>query len=106
MISDEDMEKADYLRDEIRDEKAIAFLEAKNKLHVGTLVKEEHNFWIVQSELGNLQLHPDDIEVILEYERKFDGSESRISFSPQVQFKIVEHEKLTGTIKYAKLKWL
>lgn len=106
MISEEDMERADYLRDEIRDEKAIAFLEAKNKLHVGTLVKEEHKFWIVQSELGDLQLHPDDVEVLLEYERKFDGSESRISFSPQVQFKIVEHEKLTGTIKYAKLKWL
>jgi hypothetical protein len=106
MISEEDIEKADYLKDEIRDEKAIAFLEAKNKLHAGTLVKEEYRLWIVQSELGDLQLHPDDVEVLLEYERKFDGSESRISFSPQVQFKIVEHEKLTGTIKYAKLKWL
>ena len=106
MISEEDIERADYLRDEIRDEGAMAFLEAKNKLHVGSLVKEEHNFWTVQSELGNLQLHPDDIEVILEYERKFDSLESRISFSPKVQFKIIEHEKLSGTIKYAKLKWL
>ena len=90
----------------MRDEKAIAFLEAMNKLHAGTLVKEEHKFWIVQSELGDLQLHPDDVEVLLDWEKNFDDMESRIAFSPQVQFKIVEHEKLTGTIKYAKLKWL
>ena len=106
MISEEDMEKADHLKDEIKDEKAIAYLEAKNKLNSGILVKGEHDFWIVQSELGDLQLHPDDVEVLLEYERRFDNLESRISFSPQVQFKIVEHEKLSGIIKYAKLKWL
>ena len=31
-MTEEDMERADYLRDEIRDEEAIAFLEARNKL--------------------------------------------------------------------------
>ena len=105
-MTEEEIEKADYLRDQIRDEEAISSIEAKNKLYSGSLVKEEHKFWIVQSELGDLQLHPDDIEVLLDYDSKFDNLNSRISFSSQVQFKVVEHEKLTGTVKYAKLKWL
>lgn len=31
-MTEEDMERADYLKDEIRDEKAIAFFETRNKL--------------------------------------------------------------------------
>lgn len=106
MISEEDIERADYLKDKMRDEEALASLEAENKLHTGTLVKKEDLLWIVKSDMDDLMLHPDDVEILLEYERKFDNLTSRISFSPQVQFKIIEHKKLSGTIKYAKLKWL
>ena len=106
MISEEDIERADYLRDEIRDESAIRHLEFLDKEHVGTLQKEDDCLWIVKSEAGVFALHPDDIEIFLDYERRFDNLQSRISFSPIVKFKIIEYQKLSGIVKYAKLKWL
>lgn len=69
----------------------------------GKLRKAEHNEWIVEHDGQTFQLHPDDVEDLLDLERRFDFIEGRIAASPEVEFTIVEHQKLTGTATYAKL---
>jgi hypothetical protein len=82
----------------------------------GNLKRKEDNMWIVEYEdviFGDnrlslepyeIQLHPDDVEKMLELDRMFDNLEARIKVNPEVEFDIVEHQKLSGIVKYAKLK--
>jgi len=82
----------------------------------GKLKRKEDNMWVVEYEevyfgdnrlsleLEETQLHPDDVEKMLELDRTFDNLESRINVNPEVEFDIVEHQKLSGIVKYAKLK--
>jgi hypothetical protein len=82
----------------------------------GKLKRKEDNMWIVEYEdviFGDnrlslepyeIQLHPDDVEKMLELDRMFDNLEARININPEVEFDIVEHQKLSGIVKYAKLK--
>jgi hypothetical protein len=81
----------------------------------GRLHKKEHNEWVVtyfsemedSSELTKeiaLQLHPDDANELFELEQRFDFLEGRIAANPIVEFEIVNHQKLTGIVTYAKLK--
>jgi hypothetical protein len=82
----------------------------------GKLKRKEDNMWIVEYEdviFGDnrlslepyeIQLHPDNVEKMLELDRMFDNLEARININPEVEFDIVEHQKLSGIVKYAKLK--
>ena len=82
----------------------------------GELKRKEDNMWIVEYEdvifgdnrlslePNEIQLHPDDVEKMLELDRTFDNIEARINVNPEVEFDIVEHQKLSGIIKYARLK--
>jgi hypothetical protein len=82
----------------------------------GKLKRKEDNMWVVEYEevyFGDnrlslepyeIQLHPDDVEKMLELDRMFDNLEARINVNPEVEFDIVEHQKLSGIVKYAKLK--
>jgi hypothetical protein len=69
----------------------------------GTLYRGEHSEWFVKHNDQDFQLHPDDVERLLEMDRVFDNLAARIAASPEVEFTIVEHQKLTGTATYAKL---
>jgi hypothetical protein len=83
----------------------------------GQLIKHpDHQFWMVEYEeiysadnrheviKVNLQLHPDDVEKIHEWNQIFDSIEGRIHSIPEVEFDIIEHQKLSGIVKYAKLR--
>lgn len=70
----------------------------------GKLELRKYNEWIVTFDGDYLHLHPDDVNWIIEQEKMFDNMIGRIKASPEVEFKIVEHQKLTGVVKYAKLK--
>ena len=76
---------------------------------IGRLHKREYDEWVVTytevNETIDLQLHPDDINNLVELDRIFDNLEARIASQPNVEFEIVNHQKLTGSIKYAKLKY-
>ena len=50
-----------------------------------------------------IQLHPEDVNEILDLEKVFDNVEARISAHPDIEFEIVEHQKMDGVVKYAKL---
>jgi len=80
-----------------------------NEIMTGRLHKREHDEWVVTytevNETINLQLHPDDVNNLIELDRIFDNLEARIASQPNVEFEIVNHQKLTGSIKYAKLKY-
>lgn len=77
----------------------------------GTLRKGEYNQWfVVETTFGPgdvyeryHQLHPDDVDEILELSQRFDNIESRIFGSPEVQFEIVENVKMNGVTRYAKI---
>jgi hypothetical protein len=49
-------------------------------------------------------LHPDDAYELFELEQRFDFLEGRIAANPNVEFEIVEEWKISGMVKYAKLK--
>ena len=77
----------------------------------GFIINTEDYGWIVQVDSAVpdytnefFQLHPDDIEQILEDSKIFDNLEARIASNPVVEFEIVKHQKLTGVATYAKLK--
>ena len=82
----------------------------------GKLKRKEDNMWVVEYEEvyfgdnklslepNEIQLHPDDVEKMLELDRMVDNIEARVNINPQVEFDIVEHQKLSGVVKYAKLK--
>jgi hypothetical protein len=69
----------------------------------GHLYRREYNEWLIKTEEQEYQLHPDDVEYLLELDRIFDNLEARISQNSEVQFSIVNHNKLTGIATYAKL---
>ena len=69
----------------------------------GKLKKVEDLGWMVDIEDKDYMLHPDDCESLEGLMKIFDNLEARIKAYPEGEFKIVEHEKLTGIIKYAKL---
>ena len=82
----------------------------------GKLKRKEDNMWVVEYEEvyfgdnrlslepNEIQLHPDDVEKMLELDRMVDNIEARVNINPEVEFGIVEHQKLSGIVKYAKLK--
>jgi hypothetical protein len=82
----------------------------------GKLKRKEDNMWVVEYEdvyfgdnrlslePNEIQLHPDDVEKMLELDRMVDNIEARVNINPEVEFDIVEHQKLSGIVKYAKLK--
>ena len=69
----------------------------------GRLYRDKHNEWLVESGEQTYQLHPDDVEDLMELERRFDFIEGRIAANPEVDFNVVHHIKLTGVATYAKL---
>jgi len=81
----------------------------------GRLHKIQEEGWVVtcvqemEDSSGVLEtidypLHPDDAYELFELEQRFDFLEARIASQPNVEFEIVNHQKLTGSIKYAKIK--
>ena len=69
----------------------------------GKLYRAEYGEWLVQYQEQEFQLHPADVEYLLELDRVFDCLDARIASSPEVEFEIVEHQKLDGTATYARL---
>ena len=69
----------------------------------GRLYRDKHNEWLVESSEQTYHLHPDDVEFFLELEQRFDSIEGRIAANPEVNFNVVNHNKLTGIATYAKL---
>lgn len=74
----------------------------------GKLLKNEDYGWFVSYKTKDgmfevLQLHPDNVNEILEDSKVFDNIEARILANPQVEFDIVENNKMSGVAKYAKL---
>ena len=69
----------------------------------GRLYRDKHNEWLVETSEQTYQLHPDDVEELLELERRFDFIEGRIAAKPEVDFNVVHHTKLTRVATYAKL---
>lgn len=69
----------------------------------GRLYRGKNNEWLVKTEEQEHQLHPDDVEYLLELDRIFDNLEARISQNSEVQFELINHNKLTGIATYAKL---
>lgn len=80
----------------------------------GKLFKGEYEQWLVsyednseptkETKIKDLQLHPDDVNDILEQENVFDNIEARILSYPDVEFEIVQIKKMSGVATYAKLK--
>jgi len=58
----------------------------------------------VFEEKKSYPLHPDDAYEFFELEQRFDFLEGRIAAQPIVEFELVEEWKMSGTVKYAKLK--
>ena len=52
----------------------------------------------------NFPLHSDDEYELFELEERFDNLEARIAANPIVEFEIVMAHKMSGIIRYAKLK--
>jgi hypothetical protein len=69
----------------------------------GKLRKAEHNEWLVEHEDGLYQVHPEDADRLIELDRVFDNLSARIAASPEVEFHLVQNQKLSGTVTYAKL---
>lgn len=59
--------------------------------------------WFIRYEGYLFQLHPDDVEMILDLGSIFDNIAARILSSPVIEFNIVQHKKLTGIATYAKI---
>lgn len=75
----------------------------------GRLLKTEDHGWLVayndsEGLFQFMQLHPDNVLEFIELDNIFDNIEARISSHPDVEFEIVENQKLDGVVKYAKLK--
>ena len=72
----------------------------------GILHNTDHGWMVTYTEGGTekgLSLHPDDIEFINDTKYTFDDLEAQIASNPEVEFEIVENQKLTGVSRYAKL---
>ena len=80
----------------------------------GILHKDKYNTWwvlydevlgesVVKKNQNPLQLHPDDVNELLELDFIFDNLEARVASNPEVDFEIVKVQKLSGIAVYAKL---
>ena len=70
----------------------------------GTIDLHDEWGWGVLNEANEwLPLHPDDLTYFAEMKERFDNFEARVLSSPEVEFKIIIHNKFTGKIIYAKL---
>ena len=80
----------------------------------GILHKDKYNTWwvvydevlgesVVKKNQNALQLHPDDVNELLELDFIFDNLEVRVALNPEVDFEIVKVQKLSGIAVYAKL---
>lgn len=78
-------------------------MESNSEVLRGRMICGEYNDWYVLHETSAYNLHPDDVEHILDLSTMFDNVEARILADPYVDFKIVAHQKLTGVATYAKL---
>jgi len=81
----------------------------------GRLHKMPERGWVITSdqeeedssgvfEKIHYPLHPDDEYEFFELEQRFDFIEGRIAAQPEVEFEIVMAQKMSGIIRYAKLK--
>ena len=75
----------------------------------GRLLKTEDYGWIVtyndSEELFQfVQLHPDDVNDLIDLNNVFDNVEARISANPDVEFDLFTVKKMDGSVTYAKLK--
>jgi hypothetical protein len=85
----------------------------------GKLELREYNEWVViyhplrnkgispfnhAVDVAYLQLCSEDVGWIEEMRNMFDNMEGRIKAEPDVEFEIIEHQKLDGVAKYAKLR--
>jgi len=72
----------------------------------GELHNTDHGWMVSYTEDGlakGLSLHYDDVDFINETKYTFDNVEARIAKNPIVEFVIVENQKMSGVVKYAKL---
>jgi hypothetical protein len=72
----------------------------------GELIKSTHGWMISYIENGEhkgISLHYDDVDYIRELEFTFDNIEARIATNPEVEFEIVENQKMSGVSRYGKL---
>ena len=72
----------------------------------GELIKSTHGWMISYIENGEhkgVSLHHDDIEFIEETKFTFNDIEATIAANPEVEFEIIENQKLSGVSKYGKL---
>lgn len=70
----------------------------------GRIHRTDDYGWVVLFDDEFLQLHPDNVNEILELKGIFDNIDARILADPEVEFEIVENHKMSGVVKYAKLK--
>lgn len=75
----------------------------------GTLQKNKDNQWSVtissvsKESLDEYQLHPDDVNELIDINNIFDNLEARIAANPEIDFDVVECQKMNDIVKYAKL---
>lgn len=72
----------------------------------GELLNTNHGWMISYIEDGTakgVSLHPGDVEFIDECRFTFDNIEARIATNPEVEFEIVENQKISGVARYGKL---
>ena len=70
----------------------------------GEIVYDEDDGWMILYKTEILyQLHPDDVEDLVQLEQMFDNVTARVLADPVVKFHVVQHQKLTGIATYAKL---
>lgn len=69
----------------------------------GRIHRTDDYGWVVLFDDEFLQLHPDNVNEILEWEKVFDNIEARISAHPDVEFNLFTVKKMDGSVTYAKL---
>lgn len=92
-------EEWDALQDKIKSSNNSPYMKGK-------LFKSEHGWMISYTEDGiekGLSLHYDDVDFINESRYTFDDIEASIASNPEVEFEIIENQKLDGVSRYGKL---
>lgn len=70
---------------------------------LGQLKKVEDLGWMVEIDGKDYELHPDDVDVLNLLQQRFDNLEARITAYPEGEFEIIDHQKMDGVVKYAKI---
>lgn len=79
-------------------------METNLEVRQGEMVYDEGEGWMILYKTEILyQLHPDDVEDLVQLGQMFDNITGRVLADPVVKFHVVEHQKLTGVATYAKL---